>query len=202
MSVGRKRSFSKQEALDKAMRLFWESGYAGTSLGDLTTGLGLHKPSLYAAFGNKEQLFELALEHYRTQYAMPNVAHLGIGSDHPLKDRLTAYLHGLVDLFTSDQTPLGCFFIKSSSERASSAFPLELTKRLIQMGAEDKQFLAGFLEEERLRGKLKEEANPDLLAEFLLTISYGLSMQAIAGKTDASLQDVVSAALLVFPFSR
>ena len=52
MRAGRKRAFDKQEALDKAMRVFWASGYSGTSLSDLTTALGINKPSLYAAFGN------------------------------------------------------------------------------------------------------------------------------------------------------
>jgi AcrR family transcriptional regulator len=64
MTAGRRRSFDEAQALETAMRVFWRRGYQGTSLSDLTAALGINKPSLYAAFGNKEQLFARALAHY------------------------------------------------------------------------------------------------------------------------------------------
>ena len=57
MAGGRQRSFDKQQALENAMRVFWQKGFIGASLMDLTESMGINKPSMYAAFGNKEQLF-------------------------------------------------------------------------------------------------------------------------------------------------
>ena len=62
--VGRPRAFDVDEALDRAVLLFWSQGFEGTSLDDLTEAMGISRPSLYRAFGNKEQLFYKALERY------------------------------------------------------------------------------------------------------------------------------------------
>ena len=64
MAAGRPRAFDKEKALEAAMLVFWRNGYAGTSMADLTDAMGINKPSLYAAFGNKEQLFVAAVEQY------------------------------------------------------------------------------------------------------------------------------------------
>ncbi len=64
MRTGRPRSFCKEEALDRAMTVFWRQGYEGASLADLTEAMGINSPSLYACFGSKEGLFKAVLERY------------------------------------------------------------------------------------------------------------------------------------------
>src|ERR1700723_2081488 len=63
---GRRRRFDVDEALDRALEVFWARGYEGATLPELTRAMGINRPSLYAAFGNKEQLFRKALERYQT----------------------------------------------------------------------------------------------------------------------------------------
>src|SRR2546423_11648112 len=63
---GRTRQFDVDEALDRALEVFWARGYEGATLPELTKAMGINRPSLYAAFGNKEQLFRKALERYQT----------------------------------------------------------------------------------------------------------------------------------------
>ena len=65
--MGRPRTFDMDQALDQALQVFWEKGYAGTSIADLTEAMGVNPPSLYAAFGNKEKLFKKALDRYETR---------------------------------------------------------------------------------------------------------------------------------------
>src|SRR3989441_4990422 len=66
MPRGRPRTFDTDKALDKALKVFWRKGYEGASLPDLTAAMGINRPSLYAAFGNKEALFKKAVERYST----------------------------------------------------------------------------------------------------------------------------------------
>jgi len=65
--MGRPRTFDMDQALDQALQVFWEKGYEGTSIADLTEAMGVNPPSLYAAFGNKEKLFKKALDRYETR---------------------------------------------------------------------------------------------------------------------------------------
>src|SRR2546430_15073461 len=62
---GRPRAFDPDAALERAMHVFWAKGYEGASLSDLTRAMRVNRPSLYAAFGNKEQLFRKVLDRYR-----------------------------------------------------------------------------------------------------------------------------------------
>ena len=66
MPSGRTRQFDVDEALDRALEVFWARGYEGATLRELTRAMGINRPSLYAAFGNKEQLFHKALDRYQT----------------------------------------------------------------------------------------------------------------------------------------
>ena len=129
MSAGRKRAFDKAEALDKAMRFFWDNGYSGTSVNDLSAALGINKPSLYAAFGNKERLFATALEHYMTQYGAPLMERLAQPEEAPLAERMRSYLLGIVNLVSDTESPKGCLFVKSNCESGSAA-----RVRLVQDG--------------------------------------------------------------------
>src|SRR5207244_857570 len=63
-TVGRPRAFDVDQALDRALKVFWRKGYEGAALADLTRAMGINRPSLYAAFGNKEALFRRALDRY------------------------------------------------------------------------------------------------------------------------------------------
>ena len=69
MPAGRPRLFDLELALDRALNVFWRKGYEGTSLADLTDEMGINRPSLYAAFGNKEALFRRAMERYEQKTA-------------------------------------------------------------------------------------------------------------------------------------
>ena len=68
MAMGRPRAFDVDKALDRALEVFWRKGYEGTSLPDLTEAMGINRPSLYAAFGNKESLFRKVLQRYTDEH--------------------------------------------------------------------------------------------------------------------------------------
>jgi len=199
MNAGRKRSFDKEEALDTATRVFWENGYAGTSLAQLTSALGINKPSLYAAFGNKEQLFAAAMEHYMEQYAASALHHLTNSADAPLKGRLRGYLFGIIDVISDCESPKGCMFVKSSCEAGGVAIPGEITNSLQDMGMANEMALTNLLEAERLNGQLPEDTRVDDISAYLLSVTYGLTVLAQRGKTKEELKAVAEMAVSALP---
>lgn len=103
--MGRRLSFDIDEALDAAMAVFWEKGYEGSSLDDLTEAMGIGRPSLYNSFGNKEQLFRRVLRRYERQrlgfawraLQLPNARQV-----------IDAFVRGFISLATCPDAPRGC----------------------------------------------------------------------------------------------
>lgn len=191
MKAGRKRAFDKEEALDSAMRVFWENGYSGTSVTDLTTALGINKPSMYSAFGNKEQLFTSALEHYLVSYRVPALELLTSPPKAPLKERMDAFLMGVIDVVADNNSPKGCFYTKSCCESGSAAIPDEITSMLSNMELDNERILIELLEVEKQRDQLPKNAQLPVIAGYLLTVMTGLSVQAKNGSSREELKAIV-----------
>src|SRR4029077_803517 len=109
MSVGRPRSFDIDLALDRALNVFWRKGYEGTSLPDLTKAMRINRPSLYAAFGNKETLFHKVIE----RYAAGPAAYFEAALLQPTARAVVEHLfRGSVDLLTDRRHPGGCLAVQ------------------------------------------------------------------------------------------
>ncbi len=200
MKAGRKRTFKKSDALDKAMRVFWQNGYSGTSLTDLTTKLGINKPSLYAAFGNKEKLFQASLEHYITEYAGPKSKSLSDAADVPVvKESLRAYLYNIIDLQTDSNSPGGCFFVKSHCESGGVGFPEEMSSLLTQMQVINEEMLNNFFETKLAEDQFSETAKIKDLTGYFMGVMYGLAVHARTGKTKEELQEIADFSLSMLP---
>src|SRR5437867_3206401 len=102
---GRPRGFAVDKALDRALRVFWQHGYEGTSLSDLTKAMGINRPSLYAAFGDKEALFRKVLDRYADGPAAYAREALNEPTARAVVERL---LRGAADLQTNRRNPRGC----------------------------------------------------------------------------------------------
>lgn len=193
MNAGRKRGFDKEEALTKAIHVFWENGYSGTSLTDLTAALGINKPSLYAAFGNKEELFKAALDHYVSD-ARTAFACLINSSDASLKARLETFLYGMIDRVTDCESPKGCLFVKTACESGGVAIPEEITTLLQEMELKMESQLTGLFEAELPEGS--QVHNITLYFQLLMS---GISVQAKRGKSNKELKAAADIALQLLP---
>src|SRR6266404_7803891 len=109
--IGRPRAFDVDLALDRALHVFWKKGYEGASLSDLTEAMDINRPSLYAAFGNKETLFRKALDRYSRGPTAFYEDALRAPTARAVVERL---LRGTVDLLTNPQTPRGCLIVQSA----------------------------------------------------------------------------------------
>ncbi len=113
---GRPKSFDRETVLDAAVRVFWEKGYEGTSLDDLTQAMGINRPSLYATFGKKHDLFLAAIDRYSAVQGMAQSAPLREEPD--IKLAIAGYYREIVRTVSSDGTPRGCLIGSVATEVA------------------------------------------------------------------------------------
>jgi AcrR family transcriptional regulator len=191
-ALGRPRAFDAEKALDRAMQVFWRKGYLGTSLSDLTDAMGINRPSLYAAFGNKKSLFRKVLDRYSKGPSVYLSEALREPTARAVVERM---LHGVVDLLTDPHTPTTCMWVHGALSCGDDPLRKEFAA----------QRVAG-LEELRARfrravteGDLPINADVDTLAKFVQTVNFGLTVQASTGATRKDLLGVVAAALQAWP---
>jgi AcrR family transcriptional regulator len=193
-AIGRPREFDLDEALNRAMQVFWQKGYEGASLTELTEAMGINRPSLYAAFGNKESLFKKALDRYGEGPA----CHVHKALQEPTARAVADYfLRGSVDLLTNPQTPHGCLAVQSALACGKEAEPVkqELNRRRTEVECAIRKRLERAKEE----ADLPASADPADLARYLCVVSNGMSVQASAGATREELLKTVAMALLAWP---
>jgi len=184
---GRPRAFDRDEALDKAMRVFWRRGYEGTSLTDLTTAMGIASPSLYAAFGGKEALFHEAVERYREQYGQP-------WRDAPTAfEEVGDWLRTSARRFVDDSRPRGCMVVLSGINCTDQNQPVR--DYLAGKRRENLDLLRARLERGVEDGDIPENTDLAAMVRFYGTVLHGLSIQALDGATEAELISVVENAM-------
>jgi len=191
---GRPRAFDADLALEAAMRVFWRKGFEGTSLSDLTQAMGINRPSLYAAFGNKEALFRQVMDRYGRGPA----AHMEDALKAPTARAVAeALLHGTVDLLIDRTHPPGCLGVNGILVGGDGTEILcqDMAARQVQVFSALKNRLARAKKE----GDLPESAQPATLARFLCTVTQGLSVQATRGVGERDLRQVADLALQAWP---
>jgi AcrR family transcriptional regulator len=190
---GRPRSFDREQALERAMEVFWGKGFEGASLSDLTDAMGINPPSLYAAFGDKEQLFIEAMERYQRR----------AGESCPYCDEPTAraaiekLLLYMAHELTSAEHPRGCLMAlaAATSNSASSRLKEALAAKRMASRARLKQRIERGMKE----GDVPAGTDAGALADFFSTIMSGMSMQAKDGVARKSLLATVKSAMAIFP---
>lgn len=193
MKTGRPRSFCVEEALDRAMDVFWRKGYEASSLSDLTEAMGISAPSLYACFESKEGLFRAVLDRYEEA---------GKGFLQAVLDAPTAreaaemFLKGVAERATDPQNhPPGCLLLQSGLAGEDQRIPNELARHR----AEKELALRERFECARREGDLPKSADPAALARYLVTIANGMCVQASSGATRDHLWATASIALGAWP---
>jgi AcrR family transcriptional regulator len=191
---GRPRGFDADEALERALLVFWEQGYEGASLATLTDAMGISTTSMYAAFGNKEELFRKALERYTEGPS----AYLARALEEPTALGVaTAIVAGTIRTTTRPTGPHGCLGVQGALATGDS-------------GREVRDLLVAWRDDgysrirERFRravddGDLPLGTDPALLARYVTTLSYGIAVQAASGVCHDELQEMADAALRTWP---
>ncbi|WP_372009091.1 TetR/AcrR family transcriptional regulator [Paenibacillus chitinolyticus] len=170
--MGRIREFDEDQVLDAAMQLFWEKGYEATSLSDLTSRMGIQRPSIYSAFGGKKELFEAALRKYTMTRA--SLIRAKLQSNPSVKEGFRTFFEDVIVEEYAENPRKGCFCINTMVELAPHDEKFEILTREHQM------YLAVIFEETIERGvqsgELKIGVNAKALSQALLVSLIGLTV--------------------------
>lgn len=193
---GRPRAFDIDTALEKALQVFWRKGYEGTSLTDLTEAMGINRPSLYAAFGNKESLFKKALERYGEGPA--SYVHEAM-KEPTARATVERLIYGAIELQTDPANPCGCLLVQAALTCGEEADPVR--QELITRRCGGEALLRQRLERAIAQGELPADTCPADLARFVTTIVQGISVQSTSGASREELCRVAQTALRAWPAS-
>jgi TetR/AcrR family transcriptional regulator, copper-responsive repressor len=192
---GRPLSFDRDAALETAMHVFWERGYEAASIADLTSAMGITPPSLYTAFGDKEQLFLEAIERYALGYGSAGAR--ALDEEPTARGAIERWLLEAANELTQPCHPKGCMVVmaatncSAAAERVQDALLLRRTEAIANVGRR----IQGGIDS----GELPPDTDAKDLANFYATIYQGMSMQAKDGATHESLVATVRTAMRSWP---
>ena len=191
---GRPREFAEDVALDAAMHVFWEKGYEGASLDDLTAAMGINRSSLYATFGDKESLFRRVMDRYREGPMRFMREALDLPSARAVIEGL---LRGTADFLACPAHPPGCLSLQGGLTCGSG---MERVKESMvewrKMGAVT---LQKRMQRAKQEGDLPRDTDPKDLARYVLVVMNGLAVQAANGATAAELKRATELVLRALP---
>jgi AcrR family transcriptional regulator len=193
---GRPREFCPDIALAAALRVFWSKGYEGASMAELTESMGITKPSLYAAFGNKESLFNKALDLYEREKLAYMGQALEAATARGVAERL---LRGALEMQTgaANGDPCGCLSVIVSVACGSEAESIQ--EQVHERGAAAKRALLDRFERARAEGDLPADTDIAGLTAYLTAVMQGMAVQAGAGASHAELDRLVETSLGLWP---
>ncbi|HSH73939.1 MAG TPA: TetR/AcrR family transcriptional regulator [Methylophilaceae bacterium] len=193
-SRGRPREFDHEEALDKALNVFWKRGYEGASLSELTDALGINRPSLYAAYGNKEELFRKALDRYMSG----PVAYAPDALQEPTARKVVEkFLTDSAALLANPDTPHGCMLVQGALSCGEGA--QSISKLLAEYRNRFQQALRLRFEKAQAEGDMPATIDVAAMARYVVTIHQGLSVQGTSGATHKELLGVVGTVMANWP---
>jgi len=183
--LGRPRSFDREDALLRAMKVFWALGYEGATLTDLQKAMGgITAPSFYAAFGSKEELFREAVELYSRTLGAPMMKALAAGTT--ARASIEALLDAAVESFCKPGAPRGCLLVLG----AINSMPANkgVQEYLRGLRARRQRAIRQRLQRAVAEGELPSGLGSGVLATFYTTVVDGLAIQARDGASRKALQ--------------
>lgn len=188
--TGRPIGFDRDAALEAAMLLFWERGYEGTSMADLTQAMGLNPSSIYAAFGDKQELFALAAKRYVDVPALYMVKAL---KQPTFRTFILAAFDNTVEFLGSKEHPSSCFTLTGAISCGTDTEPAKLLMRELRL--QNEAAIKARLLKARKAGEFPLQENVDDYTRYLSSLLSGLAVQAANGSTRAELKRTAELAL-------
>jgi AcrR family transcriptional regulator len=191
---GRPRSFDPDAALERAMHVFWAKGYEGASLSNLTRAMRINRPSLYAAFGNKEELFRKVLD----RYVNGPLAYFGKALAAPTaRDVVEQIFFGAAKMAGDPRFPSGCLMVQGALAVGNAA--RSVRKEAVGRRIASEVTLRRRFQRAKREGDLPQSADPADLARYVMTVLQGMAVQGADGASPDQLRRVAQVALRAWP---
>ncbi len=194
MSRGRPREFERTEALNQAMKIFWQKGYTATSMNDLYETMGIKSPSLYAAFGSKEDLYEEVLLHYEQSVAPRIWGHMT--TEPSPRQAVWLWLERSAEMLTQNDMPHGCMVTLSAVGSEGHDRLGTLVRRLRESGID---LLKARLAQAQKQGDLPDSVDVEALTRLYISVQQGMSIQARDGAGRETLLSIARMAMVLWP---
>ena len=191
---GRPRAFDPDAALERAMHVFWAKGYEGASLSDLTQAMRINRPSLYAAFGNKEQLFRKVLDRYMDG---PLAFFQEALAARKARDVIEQMFFGAARMASDPRLPSGCLMVQGALACGDAAGSVR--KEIGARRAAAKAALRRRFQRAKREGDLPPNADPAELSHYVMTVLHGMAVQGADGANQDQLRRVAQIALRAWP---
>lgn len=191
--MARTKAFDPDEVLDSAMHLFWQQGYGDTSIHDLVDATGINRASMYATFGDKQTLFEAALERYVERVSREHAALLS--SEGPARKALHRYFNALIRFSLGEGRNLGCLLTNTAVEAAARSPDVEAKLSEVFGGVE--QTFRKVIRRGQAEGDISKTQGPAALARFLITTVHGLRVVSRFNPDEKHLRDTARVALSI-----
>lgn len=190
-SKGRPRTFNREVALNQALGVFWRRGYEPATMAELCSAMEINPPSLYAAFGNKAQLFLEAVQHYEDVYWDATWTEMGNSAD--IREGMSVFFREAARILTSQELPCGCMVILAATNVSSEA--QEVNDALRALRKEGRDFIHARLKRAVEEKQLATGTDVDALASTLNTVLEGMSLQARDGMPRPELERIAETAM-------
>ena len=189
----RPKEFSPDDALDKAMQVFWHKGYEATSMEDLLTAMDLNRGSLYDTFGDKRTLFLKVMDRYCAAFVGPKFSLLD--QPGPALPTLRRFISGMIEGGLADPQRRGCLISNTVMELSPHEQEIASTLRQVLKMVEDTFF--NVLARAKQQGELKGDKDPRALARFLATMMQGTIVMIKAGASAEAVHQTAETALSI-----
>jgi AcrR family transcriptional regulator len=191
---GRPREFDPDQALGAALKVFWARGYEGASLSELTRAMRINKPSLYATFGDKAELFRKVVDRYVQAQAS---IWEGLLSHESARTAVENALCAAADSLTGPKNPRGCLLVHAALSCTKQSDCIK--KQLAAKRADGNLLLRARLQRAQNDGELSSNVDVAALSRFYSTVLRGMSVEASGGASRSDLQRVIDLAMKAWP---
>lgn len=191
--MARTKDFDENAVLVKAIKLFWQKGYNGTSMQDLVDGLGISRSSIYDTFGDKRQLYLKALCSYRqTQVGVRNsILHAPV----PAKTAIRQLLEFIIDQIIRDKQHKGCFIVNSAVETAPH--DKETNAIICENDQELEQSICEVVKKGQANGEIASTQDPRAIARFIFNNIVGIQVTGKSAADKSAFDDIINLTMSV-----
>jgi AcrR family transcriptional regulator len=191
---GRPKQYDKQLAISAAMQVFWTKGLSATSLDDLAAAMNMNRPSIYNAFGSKENIYLEALNTFSAALDQTLIDTLGastlgattLGSTTNFQTRLLNFYYQAINVYCEGDAQLGCFMACTAPAEAISY--VEIQTALNKMVSELDQKISMYIQQAMNNGQLTQVSDPLLMAKMIQGTLQSFALRARAGETKSQLR--------------